>query len=126
MAKKITIGVLLALILGGAVLQHVYVTHATDRLTGDLSQISAALQAGETEKAKAAAKTFSDNWEKEKRLYETLFNHDEIDLIAAGAARLTLLCAQEETSEALVEAAETMYYIRHIHTIDSISWENIF
>ncbi len=126
MAKKITIAVLLALIIGGAFLQHAYVTGATDELKNDLKRVGEALQTDNFEKALAASQTFSQNWEKEKRLYEMLFKHDEIDLISSSAARLSEYCAQRSKPEALAETAETLYYIRHIHAIDSVSFENIF
>ena len=126
MVKKITICVLLLLIIGGAVLQHIYVTGATDELKSDLNQIYEALRSDNFEEALTASQTFSENWEKEKRLYETLFKHEEVDLISAGAARLSDLCAQMNKSEALAETSETLYYINHIHEIDSVKWENIF
>ncbi len=126
MAKKIAMGVLLLLIIGGAVLQHIYVTGATDELKNDLNQVYDALQADDFEKALEASQTFSENWEKEKHMYETLFKHEEVDLISAGAARLTQMCAQANKPEALAETAETVYYINHIHEIDSVKWENIF
>lgn len=126
MAKTIAICALLLLILGGAVLQHVYVTGATEKLANDLNQVNDTLHSDDFEEALTASLAFNENWEKEKRLYETLFKHEEVDLISAAAARLTEFCAQGSKDEALAEAAETLYYIRHIHTIDSVSLENIF
>jgi hypothetical protein len=126
MAKKITMCVLLVLIIGGSILQHVYVTGATEKLKSDLNQVYDALHADEFEKALTAAQTFSENWGNEKNLYETLFKHEEVDLISSSAARLNELVAQANKSEALAVAAETLYYIHHIHDIDSVSFENIF
>lgn len=126
MAKKITIWVLLIFILVGAFLQHIYVTKATDELANALNKVNNALLADNLEEAALASQTFSDNWEKEKRLYETLFKHEEVDLISACAARLSEHCKQENKTEALAETAETLYYIQHIHEIDSIKLENIF
>ena len=126
MAKKIMMGVLLVLIIGGSFLQHLYVTGATENLKNDLNEVYSALQNDDFEKSLAAAHTFSENWEKEKSLYETLFKHEEVDLISSGAARLTEMCSQGHKPEALAETAETLYYINHIHEIDSIKFENIF
>lgn len=126
MVKKITICVLLVLIIGGAVWQHIYVTDATEQLKNDLEQVINALHDDDIQSAAAASQAFSDNWEKEKGLYETLFKHEEVDLISSGTARLTELCAQGNKSEALAETAETLYYINHIHDIDSVKFENIF
>ena len=126
MVKKITICILLALIVGVSFLQHHYVTGATKDLKNDLNKIYDALQSDDFEKALAASQTFSENWEKEKILYETLFKHEEVDLISSGAARLTEMCGQANKPEALAETAETLYYINHIHEIDSIKFENIF
>ncbi len=126
MAKKITICVLLVLIIGGSVWQHIYVTKATEDLSNDLNRVFDALQTDDFEQALAASQTFSENWEKEKSLYETLFKHEEVDLISASSARLTEMCGQGNKPEALAEAAETLYYINHIHEIDSIKFENVF
>ncbi len=126
MAKKIMMGVLLLLIIGGSILQHIYVAGATEDLKNDLNKVYNALQSDDFEKALAASQTFSENWEKEKTLYETLFKHEEVDLISSGAARLIEMCGQADKPEALAETAETLYYINHIHEIDSIKFENIF
>ena len=125
MAKKITIFILLALILGGAILQHIYVTGATEQLKNDLHQVYIALKDEHYDKAMTASRTFSENWENEKRLYESLFKHEEVDLISAGAARITELCTHRDKAAALAETAETLYYINHIHEIDSVNLENI-
>ncbi len=126
MAKRLTIITLLIIILGGALWQHIYVTNATNELADKLNQINDALVAEDFSSALKKAQTFKDIWEKEKHVFETLFEHEEVDLISASTARLQQLCAQSNKSEALAEMAETLYYIHHIHEIDSIKWENIF
>ena len=126
MAKRIAIIVLLIIILGGALWQHIYVTDATEKLASDLEKVNEALIADDFLAAIDAAKTFKDNWEKEKQLFETLFEHEEVDLISASSARLQQMCAVGNKPEALAETAETLYYIHHIHNIDSVTWENIF
>jgi len=126
MAKRITIIVLLIMILGGALWQHIYVTNATNTLADKLNQINDALVAEDFSSAHEKANMFKDIWEKEKPGFETLFDHEEVDLISASTARLQQHCTESNKSEALAEMAETLYYIRHIHEIDSIKWENIF
>ncbi len=126
MAKRIAIIVLLIIILGGSLWQHIYVTGATEKLASDLDKVNEALIAEDFSAAIIAAQTFKENWEKEKHLFETLFEHEEVDLISASSARLQQMCAQGNKSEALAETAETLYFIRHIHEIDSVKWENIF
>ncbi len=126
MGKKITIAVLLILILGGAIWQHIYITGATEKLTEELSLVSESLKSEDYDKALKTAETFAENWEKEKHLYETLFEHEEIDMISERTQRMVELCYAKDQGEALAETAATLYYIRHIHQIDSIKWENIF
>lgn len=126
MGKKIVIAILLVLILGGSLWQHIYITGATDKLGAELSGVSEALRDENYDKALSAAQTFSENWEKEKHLYETLFEHEEIDMISEHTKRLVELCSADYKAEALAETAATLYYIRHIHEIDSVKWENIF
>lgn len=126
MAKRIAIIVLLIIILGGSLWQHIYVTDATEKLASNLDKINEALTAEDFSTALNGAQSFKENWEKEKHLFETLFEHEEVDLISASTVRLLEMCAQSNKSEALAEAAETLYYIQHIHEIDSVKWENIF
>jgi predicted Holliday junction resolvase-like endonuclease len=116
MAKRIAIIVLLIIIFGGALWQHIYISGATDKLASQLDKINDALNTEDFSTALNRAQTFKENWEKEKHLFETLFEHEEVDLISASTARLQQLC----------ETAETLYYIKHIHEIDSVKWENIF
>lgn len=126
MAKRIAIIVLLIIILGGALWQHIYVTDATEKLASNLDKINEALTVEDFSAALDGAQSFKENWEKEKPLFETLFEHEEVDLISASTVRLLQMCAQDNKSEALAETAETLYYIHHIHDIDSVKWENIF
>lgn len=126
MAKRIAIIVLLIIILGGALWQHLYISGATDKLASDLEKVNEALNAEDFSVALDGAQAFKENWEKEKHLFETLFEHEEVDLISASSARLQQLCAESNKSEALAETAETLYYIKHIHEIDTVKWENIF
>jgi predicted Holliday junction resolvase-like endonuclease len=126
MAKRIAIIVLLIIIFGGALWQHIYISGATDKLASQLDKINDALNTEDFSTALNRAQTFKENWEKEKHLFETLFEHEEVDLISASTARLQQLCAESNKSEALAETAETLYYIKHIHEIDSVKWENIF
>jgi hypothetical protein len=126
MAKRIAIIVLLIIILGGSLWQHIYISDATEELAENLNQINDALIAEDYSSALQGAQEFKEKWEKEKHLFETLFEHEEVDLISASTARLEQLCAESNKSEALAETAETLYYINHIHEIDTVKWENIF
>ena len=126
MAKRISIILLLIIIFGGALWQHIYVTGATEKLASDLEKVNEALIADDILAAIDAVQTFKENWEKEKQLFETLFEHEEVDLISASSARLQQMCAEGNKSEAIAETAVTLYYIHHIHDIDSVTWENIF
>ncbi|MDD5018021.1 MAG: DUF4363 family protein [Eubacteriales bacterium] len=126
MGKKIALVLLLILMLGGALLQNIYVSKATAELTGDLEKITSALNAGNHQSAVSAADTFSANWEKEKPVFEALFEHDEVDIISATAKSIQSLCISNETADALSEIAAASYYIDHIMEINSIRLENIF
>ncbi len=126
MAKRIAIVALLIIILGGALWQHIYISGSTKELANFLNQINDALVAEDYPTALKNAQTFKDAWGKEKHFFETLFEHEEVDMISASTARLLQLCAEENKSEALAETAETLYYIHHIYEIDSVKWENIF
>ena len=126
MAKKIIIGLLLVLLLGGALWQSLYLSDATDKLTKKASDVQHAIEQNDMQTALMAADAFIASWNDEKQFYEALFDHDDIDLISATAERLRSYCASQHAQNALAEAAALIYYINHIKEINAVSWENIF
>ncbi|MGI5849182.1 MAG: DUF4363 family protein [Christensenellales bacterium] len=126
MVKKITIAVLLLLMFSGAIIQNIYVSHATSQLIDDIMQVKDTLESDDYTGALFAADTFYANWEKEKRLFEALFEHNEVDIISSTANSLLSYCQSGDKANALAEAASVLFYIEHIRDIDCIGWENIF
>jgi hypothetical protein len=126
MGKKITLTVLLLLVLAGTLLQYSYIKSATEKLTRKLDAVQSALASDDASSAIDAADAFCTTWEKEKNLYQMLFEHDEVDVISATAKSIDSYCRSEDTAHALAEIATIRYYIEHIKEIDSLSWENIF
>lgn len=126
MAKKITLALLLLLMIGGAILQNIYVDNATQDLTQDLKKVQSALEADDFTAAAGAADTFCANWEKEKSKFEAFFEHKEVDSISAAARSLQSLCYSAAKEDALSHIAEELFYINHIRDIDTLGWENIF
>jgi hypothetical protein len=125
MGKKITLALLLLLMVGGAILQNIYVNNATEELTSDLERVKTALEQDDFSAATAAADEFNANWEKEKSKFEAFFEHKEVDNISAAAKSLQSLCYSGSKEDALSHIAEEMFYINHIRDIDAIGWENV-
>ena len=126
MARKITLALLLLLMVGGSILQNHYVDNATQELTRDLEQVKTALENDDFTLAAAAADMFCANWEKEKRKFEALFEHKEVDSISAAAKSLQSYCHTASKEEALAQISEAAFYINHIKDIDTLQWENVF
>ena len=125
MVKNIVILVLLALMLGAAIWQGAYIHHATDSLTDHLQQVVDALDHNDTEKAAQAAYDFDTAWQRQKFIYEALFEHKEVDIISASSKKLPNLCTSSCIPEAMAATHEILFYIEHIRDIDGVSWENI-
>ncbi|MGE5495644.1 MAG: DUF4363 family protein [Burkholderiales bacterium] len=126
MAKKIMLALLLLLMIGGSILQNHYVDNATMELTRDLEQVKTALENDDFALAAEAADTFCANWEKEKRKFEALFEHKEVDSISAAAKSLQSYCHTGAKEEALAHISAAAFYINHIKDIDTLEWENVF
>jgi len=126
MGKRIAMIALLVLVLGGALLQSLYIGSTTDDLLGGLDAIKTALDIGDTPASIKAADTFCDRWNKEKKMYETLFEHDEVDIISATAKSIQSYCVSGDTAHALADIAAVRYYIDHIRELDRLAWKNIF
>lgn len=126
MGKRITLAVLLILVLGGTLLQYIYIKNATEKLTGKLDQIQSALESDDMTGAVGAADAFCKTWEEEKNLYQMLFEHEEVDVISANAESIASFCRTGEAPHALADIAALKYHINHIKEIDSLRWENIF
>lgn len=126
MGKKIAIGVLFALLLGGAFWQSAYIDGATGRLSQLLEAVRQAAEKDDMTQALRAADTFRQAWNEEKRLYEALIDHEDLDLISAAAERMRSYCATRYRQGALAETQALLFYVRHLRDVDSIRWENIF
>lgn len=126
MGKRIALAVLLLLVVAGAVLQNIFVSGATESLTDSLKTIKAALEKEDYPAAVAAADKFSEEWEQKKSLFETLFEHKEVDTISASAKSLQSYCHTASKEEALAGISESLFYIEHIKDIDTLTLENVF
>lgn len=126
MVKKIILAVLLLLVIGGSVLQNIYINNATDELMADLEKVRSALEADDIPSAAAAADVFSSKWEEKKSSFEALFEHKEVDSISSSAKSLQSYCHTGEKEQALANVAAALFFVEHIKDIDTLSWENVF
>ena len=118
MGKRIVLLLLLALIIGGALLQNIYINKTATSLVNDLETIKNLLNKEDYQKAISEADEFVVSWEKEKKIFEALFEHKEIDIISATAKSIQSLCESNEKAHALSEIAAITYYFNHIMEID--------
>lgn len=126
MGKRIAFFLFLILMVGGALLQNFYVTDTGTRLISHLEQIRAAVDTEDYTSAISEADAFCANWEKEKPLFEAIFEHNEVDVISATAKTMQSYCHSKDRDHSLAEIAAAIYYFNHIIKIDGIHWENIF
>ncbi len=126
MGKKIALAVLLLLVVGGAVLQNIYISGATQKLLASLQEVQSALQNDDFSAAADAADNLAAEWDKEQKLFEALFEHKEVDSISASMKSLQSFCRSGAKKDALSVVSEASFYIEHIKGIDSLGWENVF
>jgi hypothetical protein len=126
MGKKIVLAVLLLLVVGGSVLQNIYINNATDELTADLIKIRTALEEDDLPAAAKAADEFNTKWEEKKSPFEAFFEHKEVDSISSSAKSLQSYCQTGKKEEALAHVAAALFYVAHIKDIDTLGWENVF
>lgn len=126
MVKKIVLAILLLLVVGGSVLQNIYINNSTDELTADLEKVKAALESDDLSAAAAAADIFNSKWEEKKNSFEAFFEHKEVDSISSSAKSLQSYCHTGSKEEALANVSSAMFYVEHIKDIDKLGWENVF
>lgn len=126
MAKRITTLCLLLLLVAGAVWQTVYINRVTENTKNLLEPVVAAINENDWEKANASAEKLNIAWNKQKRIYCAIIDHEEVDLISAAATRLNSFCRTQNAEGALSEAAALGYYIEHLRQIEQVRFENIF
>lgn len=125
MGKKIALVLLLALMLGAALWQRIYIKNMTPTLLGGLSRIEKSLEQEDYTQAVQDADAFLEVWLKQKPTYEALFEHDEVDMITATAQSIRSFCQTEERAHALADIEAVKYFIHHIEIIDGVRWQNI-
>jgi len=126
MVKRIALLVLLALLVGAAIWQRVYVRGITPRLTGALSEVTGALEQEDYERAVQKSEAFMHLWYKQKPTYEALFEHDEVDVITATGESVVSFCRSREAVHALADIEAILFHLEHIDLIDSVRWQNVF
>lgn len=126
MGKKIALAVLLIIVVGGAVLQNIYINGATKELVSDLESVKTALEKNDINAASDAADEFNTKWDKKRSAYEAFFEHKEVDSISSSAKSLQSYCHTGSREEALADVAAALFYIEHIKDIDAFGWENVF
>jgi hypothetical protein len=125
MGKKIVIITLLALIFAAAIIESVYVAAAVKRLSTAMDNVQQALEADDAEAAKEAARELEVLWENEKKRFEALYEHCEVDVISATTRRIEVFCDEEDTVNALAEVTAGQFYIDHLREMIGVRWENI-
>ena len=126
MGKKIALAVLFILVVGGAVLQNIYINNATEELIYDLENVRTALEQNNMAVAAVAADKFNTNWEEKKSAFEAFFEHKEVDSISSAAKTVQSYCYTDSREEALAHVSAAQFYIEHIKDIDTLGWENVF
>ena len=126
MVNRIAMIALLMLVLVGALLQNIYLNNATDRLVDHLEEVKTALEEDNASAAVDAVNTFCSIWDKEKSIYEMLFEHNEVDIISATVSSMRSYCISGDQANALANNAAAAYYIEHILQMDNLHCHNIF
>ena len=125
MAKRIFIIVIFILLLFSACFQCIYLKTAVDEMLSLTKDIRAAAEKKDYAAAYENACTFLDVWNRKRKTFEWLCEHEAIHKIQE-AAEHTAGFAYAEVPQIHGEINELQFYLKHVVDMDAFSLENIF
>ncbi len=125
MLKKILIFLILAVLIGGALFQNVYLDHTFSNLSALTADVKANYESGNMEETRSSMNTLYSTWEKTQPTLATLLEHEEIDNIHLEMSGLNVLIDTDNKKEIPSSIAKLQYLLNHIPETDSVSLSNI-
>jgi len=125
MIKKILIYSMLALLLGGAVLQNLYLENTIGQLLELTDEVEAHFVRNDQPKIAASMDRLHEAWEQAEPVLASLIDHDELDDIHIELSGLEQSLDSWHTDDVPAILARLKYNLNHIIETDRISLTNI-
>ena len=125
MVKKLTILLLFLAIIAVGIFQTSFLSDKTQTFTDYCDIVIESVRMGDERTAQKKFNLLISEWDRQKKIFEALVEHDEIDQIETSLKKASVYLEEEEPIMFLSEAETLLFLFRHIREIDSFSLENI-
>lgn len=103
-----------------------YLEKSADSLLKDVNALKLLIVANKSELTNKIKEPLVEEWEKTKKIWSALIDHDELDSIEEIIKRIEiLLSSPEEKAELLAELNRLDFYLHHIPEKEGFELENI-
>ena len=126
MRSVITASVILILIIITITAANIYATVTAENVVRDIDSLKAAIESSDWKKSTLCYGEMQKYWDKNKPLFEVLFEHDEIDLVQTSFVRLEKMIKLAMYKEALIEATVVKMLMEHLPRRDCLTPSNVF
>lgn len=126
MKRVVTIGVILAALIGFA-LWGIYSISGVTQKTGDsLQLVEEEIERGDYKQAAALTLTIREDWKDAENVFGIYLKHEPADQVGKSLARLSVCLAEEDRLETLMTISEVRYDLRRIYENELPLFKNIF
>lgn len=126
MKRIVTIGVILAAVIGFS-LWGVYKIHVSvEEISAGLESVSQQIEKGEYENAVKVTRVLEEKWKDSGRIFGAYLKHELTDQVGKNLTRLSVCLEEEERLESLATISEIGYDLRRIYENELPLMKNIF
>jgi hypothetical protein len=118
--------ILAIVIVGSGLWMEKYLAVSSEKLAAHFEHLEQALTAENWSEAGAILNGSWEAWNKTKKNWAPLIDHEEIDKLDLAVARITQYVNNKEHSLALAELAVLKLLVRHIPEKEAVNLQNIF
>jgi len=127
MNKTLTISIVgfIVIIISGIFIQN-YLEKSSESLLKDVNALKILIIANKNELTDKVKEPLIEEWEKTKKIWSTLIDHNELDSIEEIVKRIEVLLSNtDEETELLAELNRLEFYLEHIPEKERFAIENI-
>lgn len=117
--------VLLALVIGGGVLEEMETEILCERYTSAAEELRVMAEKSDWNRAQETVNAYMTAWEDTASWLQLLINHEDIDDVTLALVRLEAAIATQEQAGCFEACAELKENARHIHHRDAFTLGNV-
>ena len=117
--------VLLALVIGGGVLEEMETEILCERYTSAAEELRVMAEKSDWNRAQETVNAYMTDWEDTASWLQLLINHEDIDDVTLALVRLEAAIAAQEQAGCFEACAELKENARHIHHRDAFTLGNV-